>query len=109
MSDYVKLAEPPTLELRAPTCSACSVDLISEDGWMCPVCGTCWSYNDGDGDAGELYEAWSGETLDGDSIDSDAAFQAGVEFERREREAVLARFAKREADRLSQGSGVGDA
>lgn len=92
MSDYVKLADNPVLVIQNPTCSACCVDLISEDGWLCPVCGSSWSYDDGDGDKGELYESWSGETLSGEPLGEDEAMCAGIAFEREQGAKALARL-----------------
>lgn len=86
MTDYIKLEQAPQLVLQSPTCSACGVDVESEDGgWLCPVCGTTWSYNDSDGDDGSLYEEWSGETLESEPASSSAALDAGIAHERAKR------------------------
>lgn len=62
-----RLAEAPVLVLNNPDCGTCDVTVESGDeGWICPNCGTYWSYSDnpGDGDAGQLYAEWSGEDVD---------------------------------------------
>ena len=62
---YVRYAEPPQFVLNYPTCSACVVDLDHDcDGWQCPKCGTSWASDASDADEGELYAAWSGESVD---------------------------------------------
>lgn len=66
MGDYVKLAKAPVLILQHPACSACDVELDIDEGfWLCPCCGTAWDMGATDGDEGELYESWSGDSLDG--------------------------------------------
>lgn len=71
---YVKLTEAPTLIFNEPSCGTCSEDVESDgDGWVCPSCGTSWSYDDYD-QQGTLYEEWSGETLDGDSVPEGADY-----------------------------------
>lgn len=82
MTEYIKLAEAPTFVFQNPTCGACSVELDTEEGWVCPCCGTSWSYDAGDGDTGELYESWSGETLDSETVSEDAAYDAGAKHKR---------------------------
>ena len=68
MGDYVKLAKAPVLILQHPACSACDVELDIDEGfWLCPCCGTAWDMGATDGDEGELYESWSGDSLDGPS------------------------------------------
>lgn len=74
MSGYVKLSEAPTLVFRAPECGTCYQECESDgDGWLCPSCGTSWGGNDYDQE-GQLYEAWSGETLDGAAAPPDADY-----------------------------------
>ena len=82
MSDYIKLAEAPVFMFQSPQCGTCSVDLEWEDGHVCPVCGTYWPGDATDGDEGELFESWSGEELDGETVDEDGAFQAGLRHDR---------------------------
>lgn len=86
---YIKLTEPPRFVFQDPTCSACGVDLVSEDGWLCPVCGTSWSYDASDDDPGNLYEEWSGEELDAEPVDEDAAYQAGITHAREQRTRIF--------------------
>lgn len=90
MSEYIKLAEAPAFVYQTPHCGACSVDLESEDGWLCPVCGTSWGYDASDGDSGELYESWAGEELEGETLGQDAAFQAGTSHDRDKRTKLYA-------------------
>ena len=71
---YLKLDEAPTMSYQSPQCDACLIDLDSDDGWLCPSCGTSWSHDASDGEAGELYEAWSGEELPGDAVHWDDAW-----------------------------------
>ena len=74
MSDYVKLKEAPYISYSTPTCSTCLEELdIEDDGWICPACGTFWSYSDNHGDAGQLYEEWSGEDLPGEALSENDA------------------------------------
>jgi len=89
MRTYVKLAEAPTYVIQYPLCSACCVDLEYDDGWTCPGCGTSWDRRASDGDEGDLYESWSGETLDGPVVSEDEAFDLSLKREREEREARL--------------------
>ncbi len=71
--DYIKLDKAPVWVLQYPTCSACTVDLDTDgDGWLCPQCGSIWDMRANDGDVGELYESWSGDTLSGPSLTSRA-------------------------------------
>lgn len=93
MSEYIKLAEAPTISYSYPTCGACVVDLESDsDGWTCPVCGTSWSHRDGDGDTGTLYESWAGEELDGETLSEDEARKAGIAYEDAEAKANYKRW-----------------
>lgn len=85
MTEYVRLAEAPAWSVSYPTCSVCCVDLQYEDGWLCPVCGTSWPGNASDGDTGTLYEDWSGETLEGETITEDEAQNVGIAYEQAER------------------------
>ena len=63
----VRYSEPPTFVMHYPTCSACSIDLDHDgDGWTCPKCETAWDTNASDGDEGELWESYSGESFDED-------------------------------------------
>lgn len=87
---YIKLAEAPVWVIQYPQCSACMVDLFTDgDGWTCPVCGTQWDMNANDGDKGELYESWSGETLEDDPVSESDAMKAGIEYEQAQRRAAL--------------------
>lgn len=91
MSEYIKLAEAPVFVFQSPTCGACSVELEHDgDGWECPCCGTIWVGDACDGEQGELYESWSGETLDGETVSEDAAYDAG---NKHKREADKKRYA----------------
>lgn len=90
----IRYATPPTMNLRVPECSACMVSVESDgDGWVCPVCGTAWSYNDGDEDPGTLYADWSGEEVSGLPEKShDEGMKVGIAFEREQHEAFMARW-----------------
>ncbi|WQY99780.1 hypothetical protein [Microbacterium phage MO526] len=92
MSEYIRLVEAPAIVLRYPECGACGVDLGHDgDDWVCPVCGTSWPTDAGDGDTGSLYEEWSGESLDdAPALDSDAAFNAGIVHTREARKRLYA-------------------
>jgi hypothetical protein len=93
VSDYIKLAEAPSLSLNDPDCGTCYVSVESTgDGWLCPVCGTSWSYNEGDGDGGQLYEDWSGETLEGDVVSEDEAETRGARYAHDQNQAIMARI-----------------
>ena len=84
MTDYLKLAEPPGISYRAPVCDACLEELDWDgDSLRCPTCGTSWSEGASDGDAGDLYEQWSGETLEGPTIENDYAYLAASELMRK--------------------------
>jgi hypothetical protein len=75
----IKLQAPATLSINYPDCSVCNVAVESDgDGYICPTCGTYWSYDDGDGDTGTLYEDWSGETLDLPFSDADDAWMTTI-------------------------------
>lgn len=90
MSGYIKLAEAPGLSLNDPDCGTCGVSVDSDsDGYTCPVCGTSWSYNDGDGDTGTLYEDWSGEDLEDTVTTEEEAREAGWAHQRRERDKLF--------------------
>ena len=101
MSDggYIKLAEAPTWVVQYPQCSACEVDLILDDGWLCPVCGSCWPGEANDGDQGELFESWSGETIDGDPVPNDDAWREGARHEKEETDRHMAEVDQRIAER----------
>jgi len=72
MADYIKLNKAPTLSFNNPNCEACAEEVESADeGWQCKYCGTYWSFRDGEDDPGELYESWSGESLEGEALDPD--------------------------------------
>ncbi|WP_264032155.1 hypothetical protein [Cellulosimicrobium sp. SH8] len=90
-TEYLKLAEAPSLVIHYPTCSTCDVDLENDggDGWTCPSCGTSWDYGADDGDTGELYESWSGEELVGPVLDEDEAFRVSYGRKREEQERYL--------------------
>ena len=90
MADYVKLDSPPVWCIQYPTCSACEVELELCEDWGCPVCGTRWSAYANDGDKGELYESWSGETLDSPPVTHSEASLLGISWERAQREKFLA-------------------
>jgi hypothetical protein len=91
VSEYIKLAERPQWVIQYPQCSACCVDLETDgDGWTCPVCGSAWSQSANDGDEGELYESWSGETLDGDPVANDDAWRTGAKRERENVARIMA-------------------
>lgn len=84
-ADYIRLGEPPRWCVQYPTCSACAVDLETDgDGWTCPVCGTSWSMDAGDGDKGTLYADWAGETPSGPVVPENQAFLWGSYYERME-------------------------
>lgn len=52
-----RLAEAPVLSLNAPDCGTCEVSVESDgDGWTCPNCWSTWSYDQGDGDVGQLHD-----------------------------------------------------
>lgn len=86
MNDFIKLDKAPTLQLHYPTCSACTIELEhTGDNWLCPSCGTSWSLSDGDDEPGELYESWSGEHLDGPTLNEDQAAEWGGYIERKYR------------------------
>lgn len=88
--DYIKLDKAPVWVLQYPTCSACTVDLDTDgDGWLCPQCGSIWDMRANDGDVGELYESWSGDTLSGPSLTWDEAMNLAI------RRATLERIASR--------------
>lgn len=73
----VRYAEAPEFVLHYPTCSACDVELEHDgDAWECPKCATTWDSQAGDGDKGELYEHWSGESLDQPTISHDEGASA---------------------------------
>lgn len=94
MSDeYIKLEKPPEFTIQYPQCGTCLVDLFTDsDDWQCPVCGTSWPMNAGDGEPGTLYEDWSGETLDVPVSSSTEAISAGVRYERAANDAALRRL-----------------
>lgn len=92
MSDYIKLDEPPMWVIQYPQCSACLVDLQIEDDWLCPVCGTSWDRDATDGDAGTLYETWSGETLSGPTLSHEEAGDEGWYRDRLEAHRLLPEF-----------------
>lgn len=93
MTGYIRLEKPPEFSISYPTCSICDVDLEHDDGWTCPVCGTTWSSNASDGDEGELYESWSGESLEDTPVSTEAeASAAGSAHVIAERKATFARF-----------------
>ena len=93
MPDYIRLSKPPQWCIQYPTCSACTVDLDTDgDGWVCPVCGTLWSQDAGDGDEGSLYTEWAGEEADGPIVPEDDAWRWGDYHERMERHRLLPKF-----------------
>lgn len=90
MSDYIKLAEAPTLTIRHPDCDACHVEVESDgDGWLCPVCGTSWDYNASEDQKGTLYEEWSGEELFSQLVPNDDAWQHGSAYTHKETQRIL--------------------
>ena len=93
MGAYVKLAEAPTLTIRNPECDACCIEVDGDgDGFVCPCCGTSWSYQDGEHTPGTLYEDWSGEDLPGDTVRNDEGHVFGQRHERKKREELFARL-----------------
>jgi hypothetical protein len=89
-ADYIRLNEAPRWVVQYPQCSACAVDLETDgDGWTCPVCGTAWAMNAGDGDVGELYPNWSGEVATGPLVHEQEAFLWGSYHERMERHKLF--------------------
>ena len=60
---YLRLAEPPTLRVSHPTCSACDVKLNLVVGWQCPSCGTTWPADADNGDVGALNDTLTGPTI----------------------------------------------
>lgn len=40
----VKFNIPP-LTFYGPDCPLCGTELVSGDGWVCPYCGLCWTYD----------------------------------------------------------------
>lgn len=68
MVEYIRLAEAPYITYREPMCGTCETELESDDGWLCPSCGTAWSPDAGDRSTGNLYEDWSGERISHDGI-----------------------------------------
>ena len=91
MTEYIKLAEAPTLSISNPSCGACCVEVESDgDGYTCPCCGTEWSYDAGEDRPGTLYEEWAGEDLDGDTVPNDEAWRHGSKVEKARREKLFA-------------------
>ena len=83
MTDYIRLTDPPKLCIQYPTCSACSVDLTTDGhGWTCPVCGTRWAMDAGDGDKGDLYSDWFGVPATGPVVAEADAHRWGYYHER---------------------------
>ena len=60
-----------------PICDACDVEVVLDDGWLCPSCGTSWPAEllECDGDQGTLYPDWSGEELTGPVCPPDLAWR----------------------------------
>ena len=82
MNEYpIKYDTAPTLSISAPQCAACLVDVESEDGWLCPMCGTAWGYDAGEDEDGELYESWSGEESDVPVTPIDDGYMAASKIE----------------------------
>lgn len=103
MSGYIKLTEAPTLSIRHPDCDACTVEVESDgDGWICPCCGTTWSYNGGEDEPGTLYEEWSGEPADGPAVAADDAWRHGGKYEAEQLADTLARIDRDLAERAAQ-------
>ena len=93
MSEYIKLATAPAIQFSSPTCGACMVDVEHTwDDWTCQVCGTSWGSDACDGTEGDLYESWSGEELDGEAVDDDAAELAGDKYRAAQRAANYKRW-----------------
>ncbi|GAB3176181.1 hypothetical protein GCM10027059_50670 [Myceligenerans halotolerans] len=85
MSTHIKLADVPTLTFRIE-CGACGVDVESDpDGHTCPVCGTRWAPEAGDGDTGERCDEW--DELPGEPLDEMAA---NLEAQRRAHRRIAA-------------------
>lgn len=81
MADYIRLSEPPKWCIQYPQCSACVVDLEFDDEWTCPMCGTTWGADAGDGDKGTLYAEWAGEDATGPAVSEDEAHHWGHYYE----------------------------
>jgi len=76
VTGYVRLSEAPSLVIQYPLCSTCLVDVeVDADSLTCPICGTSWSHDAGDGDKGDLYADWAGEDQEGPSLTADEAQQ----------------------------------
>ena len=95
----VKLTEAPAWCIQYPTCGACEIDLTNEagDGWTCDNCGTAWGSDANDGDAGELYESWSGVQLEGEPVTHEEAAQVASDRAEAERAKWWAEFRARQA------------
>lgn len=90
MSEYIKLDKAPTLSIRHPDCDACAVEVESDgDGWQCPVCGTSWPYDVHEDTPGTLYEEWSGETLEGETVPADDAWRHGSKYSAERTKKIL--------------------
>ena len=81
-ADYLKLEEAPTLIYSLPQCSACCTECdLDGDCWVCPACGTSWSIDALGGEQGDLFEAWSGETLPGPVVPNSEAWREAVRMQ----------------------------
>ena len=59
MNQYIKLSKAPTIYFQSPVCNVCAIYVESDgDQWVCPCCGTSWSFGATDGDVGDLCDEW---------------------------------------------------
>lgn len=94
-NEYLKLAERPRLEHPGnPTCEACAVEVIWEDDWLCPSCGTTWSAEnlEAGADDAQLFEEWSGETLTGPTCPNEYAWRIPTGAKPEERDRLVQKF-----------------
>ena len=96
-NEYLKLESAPGLQHPGyPTCDACAVEVLLEDDWLCPSCGTIWpaSNVEADPEDATLFEAWSGETLTGPTCPNDVAWRIPTGCKPEERDRHVERLAK---------------
>ena len=71
---YLRLLNPPVMWTFDPVCGTCTTTLDSDgDGWVCKSCGSSWSYNNGDGEYGTLAPP---EETEGPALCANTAFYA---------------------------------
>lgn len=86
---YLRLASDPLLRIQAPQCDACECD-VHDTGWnyTCPSCGSTWSLEADDGEAGQLRDDLTGQTV----LNSLAWQAAAPHLDPDEREAQITKL-----------------